>query len=94
MILHPSPVSTRSFYYDSATQTFTAELSGLGKDFCFGRVWDDSCDVGLTLVSSKTGREVVFAIEEERRDRDGDLSCIVLIPANRKSPWVIHLFND
>ncbi len=78
MILHPTRVSTRRFTYHEGV--FTAELSDLGRDFRFGRVYDDACDVGLTLVSHATGREVVFAIENEMRGDEGDVLWIDLAP--------------
>ena len=98
MILSPAPVSTDRFSFDLNDRVFTAELSDLGRDFRFGRVYDDACDVGLTLVSTRTGRRVVFAIENEIRDREGELLWIDLRPADLREAQIlrcnIRLFND
>lgn len=97
MILSPTPVSSRRFYWDASTLTFVADLSDLGKDFQFGRVYDDACDIGLTLVSQRTGTEVVFAIEDEKRDSEGELQYIELIPAKRgelPDGVTVRLYND
>ena len=50
------------------------EASQFRPGFVLGRVYDDACDEGLTLVSHKTGREVVFAMYLTHRDRDGDVT--------------------
>ena len=97
MILSPAPVSTDRFSFNLNDRVFTAELSDLGRDFRFGRVYDDACDVGLTLVSTRTGRRVVFAIENEIRDREGELQYIELRPASRFESDdlpAVRLFND
>jgi hypothetical protein len=69
MILNPAPVSTRQFTYDAPTKNFAAELSDMNG---LGRVYDDACDVGFTMVSARTGRQVVFVLAEEKRDGEGD----------------------
>lgn len=97
MILQPTLVSTERFTYVPAENMFVTEASdlGLGHGIDFGRVYDDACDVGLTLVSHRTGTRVVFAIEHEER-RDGDLLYWDLRPADR-SKWgcgTVRIFND
>jgi hypothetical protein len=95
-VLHPTPVSTDRFTFSAAEGLFVAELSDLGRNFRFGQIYDDACDVGLTLVSAKSGREIVFAVEHEERDREGDLLWIDLAPVRGQSPgcWKVRLFND
>lgn len=96
MILRPAPVSTDRLHYTPARNEFTAEISDLGRGFNFGRVYDDACDVGVTVVSARTGREIVFAVEHEDRDREGELLSWTLRPANRNE-WgagSLVIFND
>lgn len=91
-ILHPAPISMRQFSYDPSTRTFTGEISSTHG---FGRVYDDACDEGLTLVSAKTGREVVFVVERTEY-RDGEIVSWTLKPAD-SAVWAagsILLFND
>lgn len=72
-VLSPPPVSTDRFTYLPADGLFVIEASDLGPDFRLGRVYDDACDVGFTLVSARTGDRRVFTSVGERRDDDGDL---------------------
>lgn len=93
--LTPAPVSTECFTYDAATCTFTAEASSLPLRG-FGRVWDDSCDEGLTLVSHRTGDEVVFVLEHVEVD-DGDIRWWELrsVTGTRTDGrWTVTIFND
>lgn len=93
-LLNPKPVSTNRFTYHSGTATFVAEASDLGRD-PFGRVWDDACDIGLTLVSARTGAQVVFAVAGEARDGEGDLLYWDLLPADRNAPALkVRVYND
>lgn len=97
MILHPKPYSTRKFLLIDGV--FVAEASDLARidEELFGLVYDDACDAGLTLVSAKTGREVVYVIVDEKR-RDGDLLYYDLLPADlrerREIPTSVRIFND
>lgn len=99
MILKPHPVSSDRFDFDRTTNILAADASTLG--FApgqeFARVYDDACDVGLTVVSTRTGREVVYAVETEF-GREGEILYWVLAPADprerRSGLPVLHVFND
>lgn len=69
-VLTPAAVSSGQFAYDPQTQTFSAEMSDLNG---LGRVFDDAADLGFTIVSASTGRSVVFALKNQRRDAEGEL---------------------
>lgn len=86
-ILKPAPVSIRQFSFSKDTQTFSAEISSTGG---LGRVYDDACDTGLTVIGE--GREVVFVVHEEHRDSEGDLTHWDLLSTCRWFKMV--LFND
>lgn len=91
-VLKPSPVSTDRFTYVAAERLLVAEASDLPP---FGRVYDDACDEGLTLVSADTGREVVFGVEQIDRDREGDLVSWTLLPVDRAAcPCKVVVYND
>jgi hypothetical protein len=92
MILHPTTVSTDLFSYDPDNRTFFAEDSDLPRP---SRIWDDACDTGYTLVSARTGKEVIVAITSEMR-RDGDILYWVLQPIarNERDMFTVHIFND
>jgi hypothetical protein len=71
------------------------EISTLGPDFDFSRVWNDACDEGLTIVSHKTGREIVFAINNTRRDADNDVVAWELTSVSPKFHGIsLVIFND
>lgn len=89
MLLKPAPVSHRQFTYDPATLTFSAEIS---ETHGFGRVYDDSCDDGLTVIG-KTGREVVFVVSREQRDAEGDIQSWHLLSVN-PAGFAMTIWND
>lgn len=94
MLLTPAPVSTRQVTYIPAENKFVGEIScthGLG------RVYDDAADEGLTLVSHKTGQEVVFVVSSVERDAEGDIQLWNLVPAPEQgmpADLTFTLFND
>lgn len=66
------------------------------------QVWQDSCDVGFTIVSNKTGEHQTFVKFGETRDGDGDLQATVFVSINNEtgradkpaSRLQITIFND
>jgi hypothetical protein len=90
-ILTPCPVSTRQLTWLPDTRQYVGEASSTHG---FGRVYDDACDVGLTLVSATSGRRVVFVIHDVETDADGDVRSWTLIPADRSVDATVLLFND
>ena len=93
MLLKPSPVSTDRFTYVAEVREFVAEASSLPP---FRRVWDDACDEGLTLISARTGREVVCAVVDLMRDDEGELTGWTLRPADPTDSglFTVRIFND
>lgn len=93
-VLKPAPVSSARFTWVPGDRLFVADASDLPREL-FGRVYDDACDVGLTLVSAKTGEEIVFAVDREKRDGEGDLLYWTLAPADgRDRGFKVRIFND
>jgi hypothetical protein len=91
------------FYYSPTEKEFSAESS----DFCrrnkdlFHRLYQDACDEGITIISTKTGVEVDYYISECIEDNEGDLLSWILIPtleSLRKTPLAsgtsVVIFND
>lgn len=69
MILKPAPVSSSDFIFKN--NKFIGEMSEIGRQFkYFGRVYDDACDIGFTIISAKTGKHAVFALEKEVGDEN------------------------
>lgn len=93
-LLHPRPTSTETLAYDREANLLVGEASTLGlrSGEEFDRVWNDSCDVGLTLVSHRTGQEVVFAVDHEEI-RDGDILYWDLKPVDHVLA-TLRIFND
>ena len=74
--------SSDSFDYDPATKCFTAEISDLAavcNTFVFHWVYDDAMDLGLSIVSSRTGAEIIYAAEVDIDD-EGDVMQWTLYP--------------
>ena len=87
--LTPAPVSTRQFHYDPYTRHFVGFINDTHG---LGRVYDDAADEGLTLVSSRTGAELVFVVTDETRDAVGDIRAWVLRSVDGR--FTATLFND
>lgn len=94
-ILQPAPVSTRQFFYDASNAEFVGEASSTNG---FGRVYDDACDEGLTLISARTGVAVTFVIDQTHRNEEGEVLYWRLVPvatSKGEIPFVyVRLFND
>ena len=100
--------TTKFFHYDPKDRTFSQEISTLegngmagGGQPTFHQIYQDSCDVGLTLVSAATGKEVDYVVSLTEKDAEGDVQCWHLVPtkqALRKVPEArgtsIVIFND
>jgi len=88
-------VSTRQFTF-TQEDGFVSELSSVA----IGRVFADSCDEGLTLVSHKTGAERVFSVKSETRDEEGGLLFLTLVEVCPRTGCMVPggfqmtLFND
>ncbi len=89
--------STARFTWVPASKTFVAEMSDFNGAAPFTRLYDDSCDAGLTLRSAKTGREVVCFLAGEDRNGEGELQGLrfqPLKPADRALFNEVLLIND
>ena len=92
MILRPSPISTRDCVWDGTSNLFVADMSDLGHGFKFERVYDDACDIGLTLISHRTGKEIVFVFTGHIRNNEGELMGWEL--ESLGSTFKMTIFND
>ena len=93
MMLAPSPVSSNKFFFNKSSGTFIAEASDL-QGFRLGRVYDDACDEGFSIVSEKTGKSAVFALADEifRNEDIGGWNFVCVTPGLKQLKAVI--FND
>jgi len=100
MLLNPTPITTDRLMYHKESRIFTAEASMLPEP---SRAYDDACDLGYTLLSHRTGTEIVFVHTNTIRDREGDVLYDVYCPApedrvarrdNFLRGLVLHVFND
>jgi hypothetical protein len=97
-LLKPRPaVPASNLTWDSGNKQFVGEISDIGGSF--GRVWDDSCDEGLTLTSRYPGRDdIVFAVAHVEMDRERDILWWDLTPAagfgQRAAAFTVRIFND
>lgn len=92
--------STAKFTWSKDTQTFVAEISDLSDDV-FGQIYPDACDLGIILVSEKTGAESKWFIDSKLRNDDGELTGWRLLPtpeARRNFPALkqceVIILND
>ena len=89
-----------AFFYHPENRTFSQEISSLGRYDLFQRIYDDACDTGFTMVSKKTGKEVVFFLSKDI-DWAGDEGKWIFEPipeSIRKVPAAkglkVIIFND
>lgn len=86
-------------------QSLSVEISTLEANHnegeVLGQVYDDACDEGFIIVSKKTGRDAVFAINETVKDSEGDVRYWTMVPTRdtvRRLPqlkgWEVMVFND
>ena len=94
-------VSSLKFRWLSNYKRFMADISDLGPDFSFDRVYNDAYDVGFVMVSHKTGAEVKFVITTHCTDREGDITHWELVPVSeaiRANPKlngvIVTIWND
>jgi hypothetical protein len=93
MILKPTRIEAKTFTYVAAERKFIAEISDFGKGFQFGRVYDDACDEGFTMVGQRD--EVVFAVDHTEYDAEGDLLFWKLVSVTPKHKgFTAIVFND
>jgi len=71
--------------------TDISDLCQGDKSSPFSRVYDDACDVGLTLVGRT--REIVFVLSRIGRDNEGDILCWDLQSISEPG-WTITIHND
>ncbi len=73
-VLRPTPIIPASKFSWRGTEGCT-EASDLPGRFPsdLGRVYDDSCDVGFTMLSDRSGRSAVFCLDHVEKDEEGDL---------------------
>ena len=70
-----------------------AEASDFGDRMVADRVWLDAADVGMLIRNPRTGREVLFVLAEEERDREGD-TVAWLYRAADASGLTVRIYND
>ena len=96
MILRPLPLSSGLFMWHSEDASFSTEASELPWAFELGRVYDDSCDEGFTMISDRTGKEVVFCMEETIKDCEGNILAweFKSVSPGFKDKFKATIFND
>lgn len=72
-ILKPTRIQSSKIHW--AGYEGVVEISDLGRSFQFGRVYDDACDEGVTVISERTGKEIVFALNGRDMDESGEDLC-------------------
>lgn len=93
MLLNPYPRCSSNFTFAKDSNKFIGIASDFG--FRLGRIYDDACDEGFTIVSKRTGKSAVFALTERKYNDDNDLCSWEFVCV---TPGLSHLkavvFND
>lgn len=92
--------SSDQFTYIPNTKTFVAESSDL-ENRHLERIYDDACDVGLSIKSVKTGVVITYYMESVHFNAERELTYWTYKPISedvRKHPEVadthVAIFND
>lgn len=103
MALIGTEVLSDLFTFHVPTKTFVAEMSELGrrKDL-FSRVYDDACDTGFVMVSTRTREKILCLWSGQKHDGEGELLydrflCCDLRGrplSGRLGGAEVHLLND
>lgn len=83
------------FSFDRPTNSFSGEISDFRDSVRpWGRLYNDACDEGITLVSRFTGVEVTFVLVEIKKDREGDLLSWEFKSIDGTKPFTLSIIND
>jgi hypothetical protein len=88
------PFSSKHFDYDRSGHVFVTDvsiLSHLSNGRSFYRIFNDSADEGLCIVSEHTGLEAKYVIDEIVRNADHDIVSWKLLPTTETCKKVPHL---
>jgi hypothetical protein len=93
MLLSPPSIDGNMFSWKNGSGC--AEASDFGPEgLPWGRVYDDACDVGFTVVSNKSGKCVVFALNHTEIN-DGDIQFWEFVSVTPNNKGIkIKVFND
>lgn len=70
-----------------------SEVSSL-PEHLVSRVYDDACDVGFLVRSTRTGRTLLFTHADRERDAEGELVADVFRANDGGRTLTIKVFND
>lgn len=100
MKLNIAPISSDRFSFDAKTRLFTAEASDLQNQH-LNPLYDDAADVGLVMVSSKTGKTVRYYMIHETRGAENEIESWDYYPTTESIREVpecqgtsVTVFND
>lgn len=81
MVIGPK-ISTDMFFWHPEMGMFTQEVSSLN-GFQPGQLYDDACDLGFQLISSRTGEAMPFYLHETVSNDEGEVLEWVFHSASR-----------
>lgn len=91
-------IRTELLSYNKDSKTFIGEASDFPNVKDFHRIYPDACDVGVTLVSHKTGKEADFVLNEQPADDEGKWEFEISHVSAKKHPGLkgakLIIIND
>ena len=101
MKLNHTPILSSRFDFNTTIKTFSTEASSLRGTPFQSQLYDDACDVGFIMKSTKTGNEVTYVLEKEHKDFEGEVIKWTFVPTiesyNKHREAVntrVVIFND
>lgn len=101
-LLHITPLDVdQRFTVDSQAKRVIANHSDLGSPKLFNRIYDDACDVGISLVNPIGRHITTWHLARVESDAAGDVTMLVFRPIPevfnhfpKLEHWEVHIYND
>ena len=84
---------SESFHWDAAKRIFSEEASTL-QFHNVVRLFDDACDEGILIRSTRSGKVEAFYLAETKRDADGDVTVWKFQPVKPDLNCTVLIYND
>jgi hypothetical protein len=101
MQLETRTVLSSKFTHLPESKTLVAEVSDLPRDIALLPLYDDACDLGITLRNSRTANTTRWAFRNDLLAADGEFLGWSLVPCSesiRRNPslhgYTMSIFND
>jgi len=87
-------IKSDRFGFNAASRTFHADISDFRGINVMSQLYEDACDQGFILESSKTGRKIPFGFLSYKQDGEGEVQCWTYSAVVGFTTYYVHMWND